>query len=125
MRPTGNAICAIARCAVIAEHLRQEATQGYARARGLEARARALDDASQVAPVDAADPIDTTQPEPAALAHAPSPDAAPVDGEPEPDALAEKMINVAGQWITVNSKTTKKIVKKNIPKRAGRFFPTN
>ena len=100
----------IAGCAVLAEHLRQEATQGYARARGLEARARALDDATQeYAPVDAAHPIDTTQPELAALAHAPSPDAAPVDGEPEPDALAEKVINAAGQWITLNSKTTKEI----------------
>ena len=53
-----------------------EAEIWYARARGLEASARALDDATQeYAPVDAADPIDTTQPEPAALAHAPSPDA--------------------------------------------------
>ena len=68
----------IAGCAVIAEHLRQEATQGYARAQGLEARARALDDATQeYAPVDAAHPIDlddTAQPAPDALAHAPSPD---------------------------------------------------
>ena len=95
----------VAGCARLAEHLRQEGC----RSRGLEARARALDDATQeYAPVDAAHPIDTTQPEPDALAHATSPDAAPVDGEPEPEALAEKMINAAGQWITLNSKTTKK-----------------
>ena len=86
-------------CAFLSKHLRQEEE---------EARARALGDATQeYAPVDAAHPIDTTQPEPDALAHAPSPDAAPVDGQPEPDALAEKVINAAGQWITLNSKTTK------------------
>ena len=106
--------------AVIAEHLRQEATQGYARARGLEARARALDDATtaraRALAVDldeaarrlAAHPYAIKRTQPDALSHAPSPDAAPVDGAPEPEALAEKMINAAGQWITLNSKTTKK-----------------
>ena len=78
---------------VLAEHLRQEGC----RSRALEAHARALDDAThEYAPFDAAHPIDldsTAQPEPDALR--------PVDGEPEHAAAA-------GQWITLNSKTTKK-----------------
>ena len=63
-----------------------------------------MDDATrEYAPFDAAHPIgldSTAQPEPDALR--------PVDGEPEHAALAEKVINAAGQWITLHSKTTKK-----------------
>ena len=74
------------------------------------ARARALAvDLDEAAKRLAAHPYAIKRTQPDALSHAPSPDAAPVDGEPEPEALAEKVINAAGQWITLNSKTTKKI----------------
>ena len=45
--------------------------------------------------------------QPDALSHAPSPDAH-LFGEPGPEALAEEVINDAGQWIERSSKTTKK-----------------
>ena len=72
------------------------------------ARARALAvDLDEAATRLAAHPYAIKRTQPDALSHAPSPDAH-LFGEPGPEALAEKMINAAGQWITVNSKTTKK-----------------
>ena len=64
----------------------------------MTARARALAvDLDEAAKRLAAHPYAIKRTQPDALSHAPSPDAAPVDGTPEPEALAEKVINAAGQ----------------------------